>query len=109
MASGHEEVRVDENAEHAEALVEFYEAHTAHVCSKVVDGIAAINGLDTGIFELQIKREIFGFRKALIPLPLGFFIHGPDRMAFGKEFFDEFAADESTGAGYKDGMGLHCF
>jgi hypothetical protein len=108
VASGHEEVRVNENAEHAESLVEFYEAHTAHVGSQVVYCITAINGLDAGVFEFQVKREVFGFREALIPLPLGLFIHGPDRMALGKEGFNEFAADESAGAGYKDGMGWHC-
>jgi len=108
MPSSHEEVRVDENAEHAEAFVEFNETHATHICSKIVDGVATIHGLDTGVFEFQIEREVLGLGKTLIPLPLGFFIHGSDLLAIGKEGFYEFAADESAGAGYEYGMGVHC-
>ena len=107
MAGGHEEVGINEDAEHTEAFVEFDEAHAAHVCGEVVNLVAAVGGLDAGVFEFEVEGEVLGFGEALIPLPLGFFIDGADAVSRGEEVLDEFAADESAGAGYEGWVVLH--
>jgi hypothetical protein len=63
--------------------------------------------LDAGVFEFEVEGEVLGFGEALIPLPLGLFVDGADAVSGGEEVFDEFAADESAGAGYEDVVGLH--
>ena len=102
VAGGHEHVGVDQDAEHAEAFVQLDEAHATHVGGEIVDPVGAIDGLDAGVFVLEVKRQVLRLGEALIPLPLGLFVDGADLVSLLEHGFDEVAADESTGAGHED-------
>ena len=78
MAGRHQHVRVDEDAEHAEAFVELDESHAAHVGGEIVNPVAAIAGLNVGILLLEIQGVVVGIRESLIPLPLRFLVHRAD-------------------------------
>ena len=90
---------INEDGEHAEALVKFDKSHTAHVGGQIVHLIATFGGGETGVFLLKIQRQILRVRKSLIPLPRRLPVHGSDAMSVLQQLGDQVSADKATGAG----------
>ncbi len=99
ILGGHQQVGVDQDAEHAEGFVVFDETHAAHVGGEVVD--------DGGVFErglaifeaAEIELQVLDFGEALIPLFDGFDIDGSDvGVTAFEQIADEVATDEPTAA-----------
>jgi len=59
---------IDQNADHAQGSVKFYEAHSAHVARKVVNLITSLHHPVAGFFFLKIHYVILRAFVDLIPL-----------------------------------------
>ena len=99
LAGGHQQVRVDQDREHAVSLVRLDEAHPAHVGGEVVDDPRAVDRLLGGFAEGQVKALVLGAVEALVPVVEGLDIDRPNLLALTQEVRDEVASDETAGAG----------
>jgi hypothetical protein len=98
VACGHDHVGVGENAQHAEGLVVFDEAHAAHVGGKLEDDIGARGRLEAAVFILEVELEAFDVFGDLVPLVEGFDIDGAYHLnAIVQQTLHEMAADKSAG------------
>lgn len=101
FAGAEEQMRIDQDADHAQAFVEFDEAHAAHVAGEVNNDVHVFCGHERGIAQVQIGDDIFGFRVDLIPVSEGFDVHAADVfIAAAKKVFDEVPADEPSTSTY---------
>src|SRR5690349_8332627 len=92
-------MRVDQHADHAQALVVLDEPHAAHVAGEVIDGVHPLDGLERGIAQVQIRNDVFGFRMNLIPLLERLDIDTAHlAVSLVEQFSDQMPADESAPA-----------
>ena len=99
LARGHEQMRVDEHAEHAKGLVELNEPHAAHVGGQVVDLRRAFDGFFARFSFLEVELQVFDAVEPLIPFLEGFEVDRPQiRAALPKQVGDQVSPDKSTRA-----------
>ncbi|MEJ1973789.1 MAG: hypothetical protein WDM96_15410 [Lacunisphaera sp.] len=83
----HQQVRIDQHAEHAERLVVFDESHSSHVGRQVVAILRSIERLPAGRLVLEIEHEVLGLREFLMPLRDRLAVHDPDAKACSSRVF----------------------
>ncbi len=110
VASGHQQVRVDERAEHAEGLVVLDEAHAAHVGREVVDARAARDRRCAGVDSAQVENHGLHAVVNLVPVVERLDVDRDDRVrARILEVLDEVAADEAARTRDEDPLSAHPF
>ncbi len=103
----HQHVRVDQHGQHAEGLVQFDEPHPAHVGREVVYLRCALARAGARGLLTEIEREIFDVRESLIPVVCRLEVHGAKTaMALPAKMRDQVTADEASGAGDDNKIGL---
>ena len=75
---GHEQVGVDEHAQHAERLVLLDKTHAAHVGGEIVDDGCAVHRAFARGLVLQVEHEVLHAVEALIPALERLYVHTAD-------------------------------
>ena len=108
LAGGDEQMRIDEHAEHAKRLVQFDEAHAAHVGGQVIDNASVFDGLFAGFAPLQIQDEVFDVWEDLVPLGDGFDIDGAQiGVALALKICYQMTADKAATTANNDFFAFH--
>src|SRR5947209_6256351 len=91
-------MRVDEDADHAQAFIFFDEAHATHVAREVVNGVATLHRIKRFLAKVQIRDNVFGAWVNLIPLVLLLHVDAANFESLLQQIADEMSADKSTAA-----------
>ena len=97
IAGGYQHVGVDQDVEHAERLVVFDEAHTAHVRGQLVDCGRPCGGGIAVVLVSEIEREVLHAVSELMPLVEWLDVHGANVVeATAKEALDDVSANKAA-------------
>ena len=105
---GQQEMRVDEDVQHARGLVRFDVAHPAHIGREIVDFGRALHGTPAGgeFAQIGLNRFDAGGRR-LVPVGERLQIDGPHAPALSGEVGCQMTTDEPTGAANNNQRGGH--
>ncbi len=68
VLAGHQQVRVDQDGDHARGPVRLDEAHAAHVAGEVVDVRDAADGVPARLERAEVGDAVVDVREHLVPL-----------------------------------------
>ena len=103
LARGHQEMGIDQHAQHAQGLVVLDEPHAAHVGGEVVDAHRALHGGDAVGAVPKIEPEALDVVEPLVPLLERLDVDGPQAaMALPPQVGQEVPADEAAGPAHHD-------
>src|SRR5207247_1403396 len=99
MLCSQEQIRINEDRQHAQRLMTLDEAHSSHIGRMVVDPNSSFESLETVFTVGQIELKVFNIREHLMPFANRFDIHGPKiPVTTPAVFGNEMASNETAGA-----------
>src|SRR6185369_3993485 len=105
LAGAQQQVRVDQHADHAQALVQLDEPHAAHVAGQVDDDIIVLHRGRSFIAQIEIGDDVVRLRMNLVPLGGGLDVNAADFVSAFKEVADEMSADKTAAAAHNNTIG----